>query len=74
MPFPSINAGGLECLSWLGLSYALWRDTKKRGGGGTSRMEKLKNRGVTKGKTGLLWSRGATVIFPKARKAVRGKK
>lgn len=20
MPFPSINAGGLECLSWLGLS------------------------------------------------------
>lgn len=48
MPFPSINAGGLECLSWLGLSYALWRDRK--GGGDTSRMEKLKNKAVTKGK------------------------
>lgn len=49
-------------------------ERQKKRGGGTSRMEKLKNRGVTKGKTVLLWSRGATVIFPKARKAMIGKK
>lgn len=29
MPFPSINAGGLECLSWLGLSLGLWREKEK---------------------------------------------
>lgn len=43
MPFPSINAGGLECLSWLGLSQGLWREKEGRGGGrerkGGGRME-----------------------------------
>lgn len=33
IPFPSINAGGLECLSQAGLSYGLWRAREKRGGG-----------------------------------------
>lgn len=30
MPFPSINAGGLECLSWLGLYSGLWREKRGR--------------------------------------------
>lgn len=34
MPFPSINAGGLECLSWLGLSLGLWREKEKKITGG----------------------------------------
>lgn len=59
MPFPSINAGGLECLSWLGLSSGLWRDKKKekkkRKGGGEEkrreewRTERLKRKGAREG-------------------------
>lgn len=57
MPFPSINAGGLECLSWLGLSQGLQREKTNRGEREEWKMEKrLKRKGVREGQDGTgLW-------------------
>lgn len=48
MPFPSINAGGLECLSQPGLSYGLWRAREERRGDGERDKDSRKIENETK--------------------------
>ncbi len=68
MPFPSINAGGLECLSWLGLSYGLWREKKITGGRERReewRMKRLNRKGAREGQDGTgVWQQSKRRAIP----------